>query len=336
MHLTIKRGGGQKMPPLVAVIINLNAMLIRRKGLKYINRIKKVATSFENVQVFITQNPEQVRSIIRKLQKMKVSYICCCGGDGALRHIIQETIRIYRTQQLPIVAHIGGGSMSMVAKALGFTKEPHENLATVLKIRSQPNPPIYQKELVKIDDAGKIYYGFFFAIGVVVDYLKYYEKTSKGLWAAICLIFRCILGTVISKFKIHHYAEAKVTYDNQHFKRTKFAGVIAANIKDVVLTFKPLSGSIQKGSFLLGIFALNAPELLSHVFKYLWGKSVEKDHRAGKVVNTNAKTLIIETDEDINVDGDVFLNKQQEIRIIKITIGPTVPMLNLNLNSTGI
>jgi len=257
------------MPPLVAVIINLNAMLIRRKGLKYINRIKNIAANFENVQVYITQNQRQVRNIIRKLKNMKVGYICCCGGDGALRHIIQETIKIYQNQALPVIAHIGGGSMSMVAKALGFKKEPHENLATVLKIRSQSSQPIYQKELVAINDNGKIYYGFFFTIGVVVDYLKYYEQTNKGLWAAICLIFRCILGTVISKLKIHHYAQAQITYDGQYFTRTKFAGVIAANIKDVVLTFKPLSGTIQKGSFLLGIFALNAPELLSHVFRYL-------------------------------------------------------------------
>ncbi|MFA6296690.1 MAG: diacylglycerol kinase family protein [Patescibacteria group bacterium] len=324
------------MLPPVAVIINLNAMLIRRKGLKYINRIKKVASSVENVQVFITQSPEQVRSIIRKLKKAKVRYICCCGGDGALRHIIQETLKIYGTQALPVIAHIGGGSMSMVAKALGFKKDPHENLATVLKIRSQPDYPIYQKELIQIDDAGKIYYGFFFSIGVVVDYLKYYEKTSKGLWAAICLIFHCILGTVFSRFRIYHYAQAKVTYDNQQFERTKFAGIIAANIKDVVLTFRPLSGRIQKGQFLLGIFSLNAYELLSHVFRYLWGKEVKRDLISRKVINGNAKELILKTDEDIIIDGDVFSNRKKDIRLIRITAGPTVPILNLRLNSTGI
>ncbi|MDD3888285.1 MAG: diacylglycerol kinase family protein [Patescibacteria group bacterium] len=324
------------MPPLVAVIINLNAMLIRRKGFKYINKIRSIAANFENVQVYITQSPRQVRNIIRRLKEMKVGYICCCGGDGALRHIIQETIKVYKTQALPVIAHIGGGSMSMIAKALGFKKEPHENLATVLKLRSQPSQPVYQKELIQIDDAGKIYYGFIFSIGVVVDCLKYYEKTSKGFWAAICLIFHCILGTAIRRLKIYHYAQAKVFYDDHQFPMTKFAGILASNVKDIVLTFKPFSGTIQPESFLLGIYALNAYELLSHVFRYLWGKPVQRDLKAGKVFNGNAQTLILETDEDLTIDGDVFLNKKKKMRTIKIAVGPTIPMLNLCPNSTGI
>lgn len=324
------------MPPLVAVIINLNAMLIRRKGFKYINKIRSIAANFKNVQVYITQSPRQVRNIIRRLKEMKVGYLCCCGGDGALRHIIQETIEIYKTQALPVIAHIGGGSMSMIAKALGFKKEPHENLVTVLKLRSQPSQPIYQKELIQIDDAGKIYYGFIFSIGVVVDCLKYYERTSKGLWAALCLIFHCILGTVISQFRIYHYAQANIFYDDHQFPMNKFAGILASNVKNIVLTFKPFSGTIKKGSFLVGIYALTAYEILSHVFRYLWGKPVQRDLKAGKVFNGNVQTLTLETNEDLTIDGDVFLNKRQRIRTIKVTIGPTIPMLNLRTNSTGI
>lgn len=324
------------MAPLVGIIINLNAMLIRKKGLKYIKKIKKIAAQYENVKVFITQNSNEVHQIIQELKNQNVAYICCCGGDGALRNIIQEVIEIYQSENLPIIAHIGGGSMSMIAKALGFKKEPHQNLITVLNLRLKKIQPIYQKELIQINSPDKTYYGLFFSIGVIVDYLKYYEQTSKGFWAAIALILRCILGTIFKKLRIYHYAQANVNYDDQLFPKNRFAGIIAANIKDVVLTFRPLSGIIQKNSFLLGIFALNAFEVISHVFKYLWGKPVARDLKAGKVFNGNAQTLAIETNEDFTIDGDLFFNNESATRTIKITIGPNIKLLNLNLVQTGI
>lgn len=172
------------------VLANLNARLCRTNP----KALEKIQQYCETAGFFLdeSQSIEGLKSLVEDYSKKNITTLAIVGGDGTISRTLSELIRTYqqKNQPLPKIVILGGGTANVLANNLKVSGSPLRNIKKMAK----NNNNIIGVRPLKINSE----YGFLFADGCAVSYLKKFYANKGNLAAACWLVVRLSISGLVN------------------------------------------------------------------------------------------------------------------------------------------
>ena len=265
------------------------------------------------------------------------------GGDGTIQRILDHMFAHGNLNEDTVLALLGGGTMNVTSRWLGFGSSPGNNFRFVVNSFRSGDLLLKQVPLMQVRVGDNLHHGFTFGIGPIVRILDAYEHGKKGKPAAIKLGAQCVAGAFFgigSSQDMFEQMEAKVTLDDEVLPYGKFATIFSNVTGQINPGVEPFTSDRTRDSFHSAVYAVSAREFAMNLpfimrgllpvdvsgmlKKWSKGRISEPLDTDARYVNRPAKRLLIETDEPIyTVDGEIL---QKPDGPIEVTIGPTLQL----------
>ncbi len=295
----------------------------------------------QHVRRIVTDSVEDIAPAVEALGE-DARLICMYGGDGTIQRILDHMFAHENFNEDTVLALLGGGTMNVTSRWLGFGKSPGNNFRHVVNRFRSGDLLLKEVSLMKIKVGDRLHHGFTFGIGPIVRILDAYERGPKGKPAALKLGAQCVAGAFfgVGSQDMFEMMDAKVTLDDEVLPYGKFATVFANVTGQINPGIEPFTSERTRDSFHTAAYAVSAREFalnLPLIVRGLlpidltgmlrkWGKGKLSDalDTDPRYVNRPSSRLLIETDEPIyTVDGEIL---QKPDGPIEITIGPSIKL----------
>ncbi len=295
-----------------------------------------------HVRRIVTDSVEDVAPAVATLGQNS-ALVCTYGGDGTIQRILDHLLDNENHTSETILALLGGGTMNVTSRWLGFGNSPGQNFKHVINGYRSGNLLFKEVPLMKIKVADRVHHGFTFGMGPIVRILDAYERGKKGKVAAVQIGVQSALA---AWFKVGamraqlERMEARVTLDDEVLDAEKFSAIFTNVTGQINPGIEPFTSERSRDNFFAAAYSVSPREFatalpliargllpidIGEMLKK-WGRgkistSLETDPR---YVNRPAGRLLIETDEPLyTVDGEVLEKPKGPI---EITIGPTLKL----------
>ncbi len=273
---------------------------------------------------------EELYRIAEDFQRLDIDVLGISGGDGTNHVTLTGFIDVYKTQSLPQVAFLRGGTMNTVANSIGVPRGKAEALLDRLirayAHRSEQPLANVERHVMRIGTT----YGFLFGTGAVYGFLAEYYRGGTGHPSAL-IAARTLLsgvgsalvgGEVVSRIAAPFVGSVTLD-DGTHWEEREYFAVAGGTIDQIGLNFKPFyRWGESPGTFhMLGIrttamgFIADLPRI--------WRA---QPMREGKTLEATPKHARIESRDGTMrymIDGDLHETKGP----LDVTIGPRVQIL---------
>ena len=125
-----------------------------------------------NGQLHSLEKFSDVKVIVCKALKNKVSHICIEGGDGTVHGVMTEFLKQSSNLTLPSFILIPGGNTNQISRNIGIKSTSIKALEKSFKNDNTTNIPM----LSITDDKNNSYYGFLFSSGALPQMTEYTKK----------------------------------------------------------------------------------------------------------------------------------------------------------------
>ena len=310
-------------------------------------RWKELARIFDSeeaqhVRRIVTDSVDDIAPAVQGLGE-DARLICMYGGDGTIQRILDHMFAHGNLNEDTVLALLGGGTMNVTSRWLGFGSSPGNNFRFVVNSFRSGDLLLKQVPLMQVRVGDNLHHGFTFGIGPIVRILDAYERGKKGKPAAIKLGAQCVAGAFFgigSSQAMFEQMEAKVTLDDEVLPYGKFATIFSNVTGQINPGVEPFTSDRTRDSFHSAVYAVSAREFAMNLpfimrgllpvdvsgmlKKWSKGRISEPLDTDARYVNRPAKRLLIETDEPIyTVDGEIL---QKPDGPIEVTIGPTLQL----------
>lgn len=293
-----------------------------------------------HVRRIVTDSVEDIAPAVAELGR-ESGLLCIYGGDGTIQRVL-DRIRP-ETEDETLVALLGGGTMNVTSRWLGFGRSPGRNFRHVVQGFRCGDLLLKEVPLMEIRVGDRVHRGFTFGMGPIVRILDAYERGPKGKAAALRLgvqsvaavwLKRRLAGDVLEEM------EAEVILDGERLPYERYSALFTNVTGQINPGIEPFKEERTRDSFYTAAYAVSPRELaltlpliargllpidLARLLRLRRGDddapALPTDPR---YVNRPASRLEIHTDEPLyTVDGEIL---QRDAGPIVITIGPTLKL----------
>ncbi|MCP4445962.1 MAG: hypothetical protein GY811_11540 [Myxococcales bacterium] len=310
-------------------------------------RWKELARIFDSEEAqharrIVTDSVEDIAPAVQGLGE-DARLICMYGGDGTIQRVLDHMFAHGNMNEDTVLALLGGGTMNVTSRWLGFGSSPGNNFRHVVNSFRSGDLLLKEVPLMEVRVGDRLHHGFTFGIGPIVRILDAYERGKKGKPAALRLGAQCVAGAFFgakSYQPMFEQMEARVSLDDEVLPYGKFSTVFANVTGQINPGVEPFTSDRTRDSFHTAAYAVTAREFAMHLpfimrgllpinvsgmlKKWSKGRISEPLDTDARYVNRPSSRLLIETDEPIyTVDGEIL---QKPDGPIEITIGPTLKL----------
>lgn len=295
-----------------------------------------------HVRRIVTDSVADIAPAVASLGKGS-GLVCTYGGDGTIQRIIDHLLDNEKHSSETILALLGGGTMNVTSRWLGFGSSAGQNFRHVVNGFRSGNLLIKEVPLMKIKVGDRLHHGFTFGIGPIVRILDAYERGKKGKVAAVQIGVQSALAAWFNKgsmAKQLDLMEGRVTIDGEILEYDKFAAIFTNVTGQINPGIEPFTSERTRDSFYTAAYSVSAREFATALpfiargllpidlgemlKKWGRGKLSEPLSTDPRYINRPARTMIVETDEELyTVDGEIL---DKPPGPIEITIGPTLKL----------
>lgn len=291
-----------------------------------------------HVRRIVTDSVEDIAPAVAELGH-EAQLLCIYGGDGTIQRVL-DRVRP-GSEEAAVVALLGGGTMNVTSRWLGFGRSPGRNFRYVVNGFRCGDLLLKEVPLMEIRVGDRVHRGFTFGMGPIVRILDAYERGPKGKAAALRLGLQSVAGVWLkrgSSGDALREIEAEVTLDGERLPYDRFSALFTNVTGQINPGIEPFKEERTRDSFYTVAYAVSVRELALALPLIARGmlpiditRLLELRRREGaaptlptdpRYVNRPASRLEIHTDERLyTVDGEIL---HREEGPIVITIGPTL------------
>jgi diacylglycerol kinase (ATP) len=273
---------------------------------------------------------DELYRIAEDFQRLAIDVLGISGGDGTNHVTLTGFIDVYKSQSLPQVAFLRGGTMNTVANSIGVPHGKPEGLLDRL-MRAYAERSVrplvdVERNVMRIGTT----YGFLFGTGAVYGFLAEYYRGGTGKPSAV-VAARTLLtgvgsafvgGEIISRIAAPFRGWVEFDDGTTWDERDYFA-VAGGTIDQIGLNFKPFyRWGERPGTFhLLGIhtsamgFVADLPRI--------WRAAPMRDGKTYEATPTHVRIHSADGTMRYMIDGDLHESEGP----LDVTIGPRVKIL---------
>jgi diacylglycerol kinase family enzyme len=295
-----------------------------------------------HVRRIVTDSVEDIAPAVAGLGQ-QAGLVCMYGGDGTIQRILDHMFDSNATDSETVLALLGGGTMNVTSRWLGFGPSPGHNFRHVVSGFRSGDLMFKEVPLMEIRAGDNLHHGFTFGMGPIVRILDAYERGNKGKTAAVKIAMQ---SAVAAFFKLGESRDmlkempARVTIDDEVVDYDEFATIFTNVTGQINPGVEPFTGERTRSSFYAAAYACSSREFALRLpfiargllpidvtdllRKWSRGKVSEPVDTDPRYINRAASRLVIETDEPLyTVDGELL---QKPPGPIEITIGPVLKL----------
>ncbi len=293
----------------------------------------------------VTDSVEDIASTVADLGH-EAKLICVYGGDGTVQRVLDRLAEEdYGHVQLALM---GGGTMNVTSRWLGFGRSPEEGFKHVVRGYRSGNLMTKDVPLLEVRAGDVLNHGFTFGMGPLVRILAAYERGTKGKLPAVKLGVRAVAATFLNRAGLFRnlkgllaLQEAEVLLDEEPLPYNEYAAIFANTTGQINPGVAPFVSERGRDDFYCAAYAVSAREMAMVVPFLMRGwlpidpgsllapssfiKGVKKREDLPtdpRYINKTAHQMVVTTDESLyTVDGEILRTDSDTIRI---DIGPTV------------
>jgi hypothetical protein len=271
-------------------------------------------------------SPEALEQDLRAFAQCGVSLLVIDGGDGTIRDVLSQAVRVFGENNMPLIALIPSGKTNVLAIDLGVPTGWTLTQA-IAAARSETAVIKHRAPLdVRWDDGRPCLRGFVFGLGAFVRATSLAQNVHKaGAFHSIAVamsVLGALVGTVMGGKRDQWRSGVPLclAIDGEETRTADRFIVMATTLKRLPFGVKPF-GPPREGLKFLDVDA--PPKGLPGAFPgLLAGKDSAWSPRQG-YRRGDAEKLRITTDQPLVVDGDVYDGGCG----VTVTQGPTLRFL---------
>jgi diacylglycerol kinase family enzyme len=275
---------------------------------------------------------DELYRIAEDFQRLEIDVLGISGGDGTNHVTLTGFIDVYKSQSLPQVAFLRGGTMNTVANHIGIPRGQPEGLLDrlVRAYAERATRPLVnvERHVMHIGNT----YGFLFGTGAVYGFLAEYYRGGTGQPSPI-IAARTLLGgigsalvggEIVSRIAAPFQGSVELD-DGTTWEERDYFAVAGGTIDQIGLNFKPFYRWAERpGTFhLLGIhtsamgFVADLPRI--------WRAAPMREGKTYEATPTRARLHSRDGTMRYMIDGDLHESKGP----LDVTIGPRVKILSI-------
>jgi diacylglycerol kinase family enzyme len=286
----------------------------------------------------VTDSVEDVASALADLGK-DTRLLCVYGGDGTIQRVL-DRLTADELEHVSL-ALLGGGTMNVTSRWLGFSRKPAQNFRHVVRNYRSAQLLLREVPLLEVVTGEEVYRCFTFGMGPVVRLLDAYESGRKGKVAALGMAAKAAAAAWFkrpsSMNQLIAPMQARVTLDGEAVPYDSFSAVFANVTGQINPGVEPFAVERTRDSFHCAAYAVSAREMAAALPMLIRGwlpvdlgeLLSPASERAGglptdpRYVNRTASTLTVESEETIyTVDGEVLETQGP----VSVGLGPTIKL----------
>lgn len=289
----------------------------------------------------VTDSVEDIAGAVADLGR-EAKLVCIYGGDGTIQRVLD---RLEPGKEEDVhVALLGGGTMNVTSRWLGFTRSPGRNFRYVVRGYRSGDLLLKEVPLLVVRSGTQKHRAFTFGMGPVVRLLDAYERGRKGKSAAVELAAKSVAAAWLTRSggyrELLREMEAEVSLDGEKLPYDTFSALFANVTGQINPVVEPFKVERTRESFYTAAYAVQVRELALALPFVVRGwlpvdlPSLLRPWRRGggqpalptdpRYVNRPASELEIQTPEPIyTVDGEIL---QTEGGRVHVTMGPTLKL----------
>lgn len=288
----------------------------------------------------VTDSVEDVAAALGELGD-DTKLLCVYGGDGTIQRVL-DRLTADELSQVKL-ALLGGGTMNVTSRWLGFSTKPANNFRHV--VRAYRSGQMLQREvpILEVETGQEFYRCFTFGMGPVIRLLDAYERGRKGKVAAVGVAARAaataLLGLPTSYDELLEPMTGTVTLDGEPLPYDSYAAVFANVTGQINPGVEPFATERTRDSFYCAAYAVSAREMAAALpmlirgwlpvdLRQLLTRPFSRDRESvlptdPRYVNRPARELRIESPERLyTVDGEILETSEP----ISVRVGPLLQL----------
>lgn len=301
----------------------------------------------QHTRRIVTDSVEDIASAVGHLGH-EAKLLCIYGGDGTIQRVLD------RLQEEDIsgiqLALLGGGTMNVTSRWLGFGRSPGENFRYVIKNYRSGDLLFKDVPLLTVKAGDDVYHGFTFGMGPIVRLLDAFERGKKGKLPALSLAMKAGAAAWTKRGSYRELLEllkAEVILDGATLPHSEFAAVFANTTGQINPGVVPFVDERSRDGFLCAAYAVSAREFVLAMPFLIRGwlpldiaafvaptsllKGVTKPSDLPtdpRYINRTADHMVVNTKEPIyTIDGEIIHSRSETIQVdlgpeLRLAVGP--------------
>jgi diacylglycerol kinase family enzyme len=294
-----------------------------------------------HVRRIVTDSVDDIAPALAELGRGS-KLLCIYGGDGTIQRVLDQLRPGVESET--VIALLGGGTMNVTSRWLGFGRNPGRNFRHVVNGFHSGDLLLKEVPLMRIKAGPRVHLGFTFGAGPIVRILDAYERGAKGKIAAMRIGLQSAAAAWLKLGSFREMLQemkATVTLDDEILPYDRYSALFANVTGQINPGIEPfVKEDRTRDSFYTAAYAVSAREFaltLPFIARGLlpidittllppWRRTLEEPALATdpRYVNRPARRLVLDTDEPIyTVDGEIL---QKPDGPIEVSIGPTLKL----------
>lgn len=292
-----------------------------------------------HVRRIVTDSVEDIGPAVSELGS-GARLLCIYGGDGTIQRVID---RLRPGQEGDtVIALLGGGTMNVTSRWLGFGRSPGRNFRHVINGFHSGDLHLKEVPLMEVSAGSRTHRGFTFGMGPIVRILEAYERGKKGKAAAVKIAAHAAMAAWFKQAasqELIGLLEAEVSIDGELLPYNRFAALFSNVTGQINPGIEPFKDDRTRTSFYTAAYAVSPREFivaLPFIARGMlpidittllpWNRTEESRSLSTdpRYVNQAVSKLHIETNEPLyTVDGEILYKPEGPI---DVTMGPTLKL----------
>ena len=208
----------------------------------------------------VTDSVEDIAPALSEIGR-KRGYCGVYGGDGTIQRVID---RLHPgKEEESHIALLGGGTMNVTSRWLGFGRSPGKNFRYVVNGFRSGDLLLKEVPLLEVRAGGRTHRGFTFGIGPIVRLLDAYERGEKSKAAALRLGVQSMMAAWFKRGSYRELLEemhAELFLDGERLPYDHYSAVFANVTGQINPGIEPFKENRTRDSFYTAAYAVSARE----------------------------------------------------------------------------
>lgn len=273
----------------------------------------------------ITNNLDELRKVANDFQTRAIQILAINGGDGTISRTITAFIHAYQGKPLPKIVLLGGGTMNMLANNLQIYGNPEEILSRLLFAHSAKEGfSEFSIDSIKV----KNNYGFLYADGVSVSFLKEFYKNKTGSLGVVALCLKVGLSSIVNGSLYNSMIKSQslsVSSQTSETMELSALSIFCSTVEEIPMHIKMFQKPKKNNEFNVLLLNLKPRDLLwkfiPHFLMSPYKEGCGKIRFTTPFINLNYRGP-----QPYSIDGEIFYEESGSIKVEK---GPRIDFLRI-------
>lgn len=222
---------------------NPRARSLRREP----GRLDYAKTALGHENVLAPDTLPELNAMVQGLPTDEPLHLIVWGGDGTVHQVVNAWYKAHRPDSAQVSwTFLTGGTMNTIAKSLGMTGTPEQQLRDLATASDLSQLPRTRRGLLKLNGST---YGFLFGVGVIEKFIRLHDQAKDPTpLSAGLLLSRMVASSMWNSESSRTFfrpLRAHVTFEGKMWRGSRWLAIGAGTVDDAGLRFRPFFESLQ-------------------------------------------------------------------------------------------